>query len=110
MKNLKTVSESLKFTRESLYKTEIVKSTINGMLFKISCDVHNGGNYWTIYVWSNATFQWNILAGRYDIPELKSFQYFECYNTQKNEIHPYAKWNFIVMKEFINTFVDNLQA
>ena len=100
-----TLTETMHLTCDSAMKSEIVKAS-NGMLFKLFADVHNGSNCWNIYVWSNTLSQWNMLASKDIIPEVKYLDYFRCAVGDKP--NPLIASNWTAMKNFIKTFASNV--
>ena len=103
-----TLTETMHLTCDSVLKSELVKAP-NGMLFKLFCDVHNGGNYWNIYVWSNALSQWNQLASKDIIPDIQHLSYFNCCAPGgSNKPNPIVSSNWNAMKKFIDVFSSNL--
>ena len=100
-----TLAETMHLTCDSAVKSEIVKAS-NGMLFKLFADVRNGGNHWTISIWSNALSQWNQLASKDIIPGVKHLDYFRC--TVGDKPNPLIASNWTAMKDFIKTFASNV--
>ena len=104
---LKTITFKEHLTSDTFNRSEIVKAP-NGMLFKLYGDSHNCSNTWEISVWSNALNQWNWVAGMQTIPHVWNVPYYEC--SVGNKPNQRIALNWSAMKEFIETFVSNLQS